>query len=63
MKKWLFILLLILCAGFYAPAQDFNSMQEESEYYLEELPPASVSGKRKKKVKKYLFSVIVMLMA
>lgn len=43
--------MIILCAGVYAPAQDFN-MQEE-EYYLDELPPASVSGKRKKKVKKY----------
>ncbi|MGM9787729.1 MAG: DUF4294 domain-containing protein [Candidatus Cryptobacteroides sp.] len=51
MKKFLLISMIILCAGVYAPAQDFN-MQEE-EYYLDELPPASVSGKRKKKVKKY----------
>ncbi|MGN1226365.1 MAG: hypothetical protein ACI4TL_03910, partial [Candidatus Cryptobacteroides sp.] len=51
MKKILLISMIILCAGVYSPAQDFN-MQEE-EYYLDELPPASVSGKRKKKVKKY----------
>lgn len=51
MKKILLILSIILCAGAYAPAQDVN--MEEEEYYLEELPAASVSGKRKKKIKKY----------
>ena len=41
MKRLFLILLIVLCAGVYAPAQDI------------ELPAATVSAKGKKKIKKY----------
>lgn len=50
MKRVFLILLIVLCAGVYAPAQDIDTPEEE---YFDELPAATVSAKGKKKIKKY----------
>ena len=50
MKRLFLILLIVLCAGVYSPAQDIDTPEEE---YFDELPAATVSAKRKKKIKKY----------
>ena len=50
MKRLFLILLIVLCAGVYSPAQDIDTPEEE---YFDELPAATVSAKGKKKIKKY----------
>ena len=51
MKRFILLFSALLCAGvFNAPAQVADSLELE---YIEELPPATINAKGKKKIKHY----------